>query len=56
MKNMTDLTKHIVKLVKDNFIKFDDQQKVLQIVREALLEYKKDSLAEKENKVLGVES
>lgn len=34
---MTNLTKHIITLAKDNFIKIDDQQKVLQIVREALL-------------------
>lgn len=39
---MTVLTEYIVNLVKDNFIKFDDQQKVLQIVREAILEYKKE--------------
>lgn len=40
---MTNLTKYIVTLVKDNFIKFDDQQKALQIVREALQEYQKEN-------------
>ena len=39
---MIVLTEYIVNLVKDNFIKFDDQQKVLQIVREAILEYEKE--------------
>lgn len=36
-----ELTTDIRQLIKENFIKFDDQMKVYQIVREALLEYEK---------------
>lgn len=39
--NRIELTDHITQLVKENFIKFDDQQKVLQVVREALLQHEK---------------
>lgn len=38
------LTKDITVLVKDNFIKFEDQHKALQIVREAIMQYEKTVL------------